>query len=860
MITKLMKGNDFEGVLRYALGKPEAEIIGGSVSHNPYASTVSKSDRLSAEFQLTRALRPTVKNPVCHTAISFHPSEKVTDRDMVDLADEFLSRMGWNLKKTQAIYIRHHDTDHPHLHVIASRIQLDKELVLERNDYARAISICRELEQEYDWKRVNAPPAILKSATKNEREILKRKQQPSARMQLQLAIVTAAQKTNQVGEFVEHLETMGVGVLPNVSEKGKVQGITYRLGNVFIRGSKLGIGCSWAGIQKHLGLTYDEQRDAPRLRAAGEREIARAIAAVTTPTDPGSAAAAADRAAPPTQQRTNSHKGTGESTGSSATGDESGEGGQLPSLAGGFDPEFRVRPEEPQESLSTRGSTASLGQKRSARGRNTTEKQLNISDRTGSSDCDNNANDESRCPTSQPQPLGDEVTSSRVGQPTRTNKRAKSDRNTYTDGVTRSSFDNQQQLALDFGEGQSNVGDEQQPSSQPLWEQGNRGEHNETNSVGPKVEWDAISGAAVGSAGGSSSNGSTTAAADDARGQDHNAQHSGASSREFFRTEFEAITRETRSLESERRLRYKAADLKLDPQGERASDERIAGTSGETATPTQSTVFGGDGAITVQPGGYAARDEDDRSDNPSKPGTAIASVSESSSGTELHFTTFPNSTSAAFEFEQGGDRGDLKPSESRACSHSEETTQTPQSNSRSSETLTSTDNSTAVDFPLAAGSESSTSWVGSRDANDCHDADSTPTTNTRHEKAVDGDLPAGGSAAQAVSGTTFISPPTPPTVERALENQRAYYGLLYRQYLSQTQSHTDAAVGVRALRAGHQKDEVAQILTQSPTVQAMSERLAKIEYIERTLRRAHEGYQKLQLQGRKTTQKTDLER
>jgi hypothetical protein len=107
---------------------------------------------------------------------------------------------------------------------------------------------------------------------------------------------------------------------------------------------------------------------------------------------------------------------------------------------------------------------------------------------------------------------------------------------------------------------------------------------------------------------------------------------------------------------------------------------------------------------------------------------------------------------------------------------------------------------------------------------------------------VDGDLPTSGSVAQAVGRTTSREKPQTPQI---VEEQRAHYGELYQQYRKQTQSKTDEAIALRAIRSGHKPSEVAQILTQSPVVQAMSERQPKIDYIERTFKIAYEGFRQI---------------
>jgi enterochelin esterase-like enzyme len=65
---------------------------------------------------------------------------------------------------------------------------------------------------------------------------------------------------------------------------------------------------------------------------------------------------------------------------------------------------------------------------------------------------------------------------------------------------------------------------------------------------------------------------------------------------------------------------------------------------------------------------------------------------------------------------------------------------------------------------------------------------------------------------------------------------------------------------VKALSVGHQPDEVARILTQSPTVQAFPDKQQQIEYIERTYKQAYEGFKQLKADLSRTNTLKGLER
>ena len=67
-------------------------------------------------------------------------------------------------------------------------------------------------------------------------------------------------------EFVDRLETEGVQVRANASKTtGHVSGISFRLEGVAVKGSGLGHGYSFLGLQRNQSVRYDRARDTPAL-------------------------------------------------------------------------------------------------------------------------------------------------------------------------------------------------------------------------------------------------------------------------------------------------------------------------------------------------------------------------------------------------------------------------------------------------------------------------------------------------------------------------------------------------------------------------------------------------------------------
>jgi hypothetical protein len=267
MTGKQSRGISFGGVLDYAFQKhKQPEIIGGTMVGN-------SPKELTEEFDRSKHLcfRSRTQKPVYHLAISFRQGEEVSNAQLSELAEQFLKRMGWDLEKTQAIFVRHFDTKHSHIHIIANQVMLDGRTVSLQNNWERGKAICRELEAEYNLEVTSNEKPLIRGLQKEEREMM-RDNKPSTKYILQSTIIELANNFRTAESFFTQLERKGVSISIRESPGGEVTGISYRLGNHAMRGSSLGKAFSWNGLQKHLGVNYEPSRDRDIIRRTSWQE------------------------------------------------------------------------------------------------------------------------------------------------------------------------------------------------------------------------------------------------------------------------------------------------------------------------------------------------------------------------------------------------------------------------------------------------------------------------------------------------------------------------------------------------------------------------------------------------------------
>ena len=135
MIAKLTTGNGFAGALKYDLRDGQLVEKKGAVpetvrvldakdvcfDYDDEGNMVLDVKQVAWDFRqqaMAYGGRNPVEKPVYHWALAYHPDDNVTDEQMLKDTEEFLENMGFG--NTQYVVIAHHDTDHPHVHVIAN--------------------------------------------------------------------------------------------------------------------------------------------------------------------------------------------------------------------------------------------------------------------------------------------------------------------------------------------------------------------------------------------------------------------------------------------------------------------------------------------------------------------------------------------------------------------------------------------------------------------------------------------------------------------------------------------------------------------------------------------------------------------
>jgi len=304
MIAIQRIGKSFSGALRYNLKKlnhpdlsKRAELLGTNFASMDVAF-------VNKEVELVKSLRPNLNRYVYHTSLNFPKTEQaqLSNKKLLAIALDYLEANGFS--NNQYIIFRHHDTDHPHIHLLANRICFDGSVISDSNNYKKSEAILRKLEYRYNLiaveqssfvaveqninktserrdsitkeqhiqvARQNRNAVSRKSPTRDEIAMILRTGKSSNKLLLQELIkYLIAEKPSSISEFIRAGEKIGVHFLFNQASTGRVSGITYFFKDFKAKGQALGNQFKWAELIKKISYS-DSDNDA--IRDANKRTL-----------------------------------------------------------------------------------------------------------------------------------------------------------------------------------------------------------------------------------------------------------------------------------------------------------------------------------------------------------------------------------------------------------------------------------------------------------------------------------------------------------------------------------------------------------------------------------------------------------
>ncbi|WP_069791008.1 relaxase/mobilization nuclease domain-containing protein (plasmid) [Cyanobacterium sp. IPPAS B-1200] len=173
-LARQINGSNFRQCIGYILDREEKEIL----ESNLYGESALS---LSKKFEYCCQLNRHVRKPVYHVTLSFPEEEQSIDDEMLKaISHDYLYGMGFGEKQPDLdaleehkpqktgdkklfedqslavpyLVVRHDDTDHKHIHIVAGRVRNDSSCVYIYWDYRKSEKLLRILE---DYHGLSSP-------------------------------------------------------------------------------------------------------------------------------------------------------------------------------------------------------------------------------------------------------------------------------------------------------------------------------------------------------------------------------------------------------------------------------------------------------------------------------------------------------------------------------------------------------------------------------------------------------------------------------------------------------------------------------------------------------------------------------
>lgn len=258
MIGKIVQGANFRGVVNYVLQKPNAEPLGSRGLRN------DSIDHIVDSFRTQASLNPITK-PVAHISLDFsvQDKERLTNKMMLQIADEYLRCMGYG--NTQVLIVRHNDREHPHLHLVLNRVDGNGKRITDKNERVRNAKVCRNLSDKY---------GLYISPNKDNVKRHRLREPDKTKYEIYDAIRECLPKCRNWNDLTTALYRPGIKT--EFKHKGltsTIEGVKFSKNGYTFSGSKVDKAFSFSKLNRHFTQTQQRAQSQPSL---GKRMMAAA--------------------------------------------------------------------------------------------------------------------------------------------------------------------------------------------------------------------------------------------------------------------------------------------------------------------------------------------------------------------------------------------------------------------------------------------------------------------------------------------------------------------------------------------------------------------------------------------------------
>ena len=155
MVAKITIGSGLFGAIKYNADKvneDKGQLLDTNKIFNDGTGKVDIAQALH-DFERHMPMQMRTEKPVIHISLNPHPDDRLTDKELTEMAHEYMHRMGYG--DQPYIIVKHEDIDRHHLHIISIRVDEQGRRINSDFTHKRSLSIVRDFEQRYGLHQGN---------------------------------------------------------------------------------------------------------------------------------------------------------------------------------------------------------------------------------------------------------------------------------------------------------------------------------------------------------------------------------------------------------------------------------------------------------------------------------------------------------------------------------------------------------------------------------------------------------------------------------------------------------------------------------------------------------------------------------
>ena len=153
MVAKITIGSGLFGAIKYNADKVnegKGLLLDTNKIFNDGTGKVGIVQALH-DFERHMPNQMRTEKPVIHISLNPHPDDRLTDKELTEMAHEYMQRMGYG--DQPYIIVKHEDIDRHHLHIVSVRVDEQGKRINCDFTKRRSLNILRDFEQRYNLHR-----------------------------------------------------------------------------------------------------------------------------------------------------------------------------------------------------------------------------------------------------------------------------------------------------------------------------------------------------------------------------------------------------------------------------------------------------------------------------------------------------------------------------------------------------------------------------------------------------------------------------------------------------------------------------------------------------------------------------------